>query len=426
MTSKEIIQWLYKHPERIGPHVGFNDLTPLHGEWIRNIVFGDDDYTLMAHRAAFKSSIMAIAIALLMVLFPTLNIIFIRKADSDVSEMMRMVLKILDSQLFKDIVRILYQTELQIVESSSDKISTNLWTSPMGSPQLLGLGIGSSITGKHCEVLITDDICNVKDRISQAERERTKLAFMEMQNICNRGGRIISLGTKWHKEDVFTLMRNIHTYDCYSTGLMTPEQIQQKREQMSPSLFACNYELKIIADENALFGPANWLPPSESNAIHGGKAHIDAAYDGEDYTAYTILKKDGDRFIGYGKIWRKHVDQCLNEIDALHTMYEAGSIANETNADKGYLAKELKARGHQVNTYQEHQNKYLKIATILRKYWKQIYWIDETDPEYISQILDYTEDAAHDDAPDSCASLLRAMSGEVKANTSSYLIGGVL
>lgn len=426
MTSKEIIQWLYKHPERIGPHVGFNDLTPLHGEWIRNIVFGDDDYTLMAHRAAFKSSIMAIAIALLMVLFPTLNIIFIRKADSDVSEMMRMVLKILDSQLFKDIVRILYQTELQIVESSSDKISTNLWTSPMGSPQLLGLGIGSSITGKHCEVLITDDICNVKDRISQAERERTKLAFMEMQNICNRGGRIISLGTKWHKEDVFTLMRNIHTYDCYSTGLMTPEQIQQKREQMSPSLFACNYELKIIADENALFGPANWLPPSESNAIHGGKAHIDAAYDGEDYTAYTILKKDGDRFIGYGKIWRKHVDQCLNEIDALHDLYEAGSIANETNADKGYLAKELKARGHQVNTYQEHQNKYLKIATILRKYWKQIYWIDETDPEYISQILDYTEDAAHDDAPDSCASLLRAMSGEVKVNTSSYLIGGVL
>ena len=426
MTSKEIIQWLYKHPEKIGPHVGFNDLTPLHGEWIRNIVFGDDDYTLMAHRAAFKSSIMAIAIALLMVLFPTLNIIFIRKADSDVSEMMRMVLKILDSQLFKDIVRILYQTDLQIVESSSDKISTNLWTSPMGSPQLLGLGIGSSITGKHCEVLITDDICNVKDRISQAERERTKLAFMEMQNICNRGGRIISLGTKWHKEDVFTLMRNIHTYDCYSTGLMTPEQIQQKREQMSPSLFACNYELKIIADENALFGSANWLPPSESNAIHGGKAHIDAAYDGEDYTAYTILKKDGDRFIGYGKIWRKHVDQCLNEIDALHAMYEAGSIATETNADKGYLAKELKARGHQVNTYQEHQNKYLKIATILRKYWKQIYWIDETDPEYISQILDYTEDAAHDDAPDSCASLLRAMSGEVKVNTSSYLIGGVL
>lgn len=426
MTSKEIIQWLYKHPERIGPHVGFNDLTPLHGEWIRNIVFGDDDYTLMAHRAAFKSSIMAIAIALLMVLFPTLNIIFIRKADSDVSEMMRMVLKILDSQLFKDIVRILYQTELQIVESSSDKISTNLWTSPMGSPQLLGLGIGSSITGKHCEVLITDDICNVKDRISQAERERTKLAFMEMQNICNRGGRIISLGTKWHKEDVFTLMRNIHTYDCYSTGLMTPEQIQQKREQMSPSLFACNYELKIIADENALFGPANWLPPSESNAIHGGKAHIDAAYDGEDFTAYTILKKDGDRYIGYGKIWRKHVDQCLNEIDALHDMYEAGSIATETNADKGYLAKELKIRGHQVNTYQEHQNKYLKIATILRKHWKQIYWIDETDPEYISQILDYTEDAAHDDAPDSCASLLRAMAGEVKANTSSYLIGGVL
>ena len=426
MTNKELIQWLYKTPEKIGPLVGFNDLTPLHGEWIRNIVFGDDDYTLMAHRAAYKSSIMSIAIGLLMVLRPTINIIFIRKADSDVNEMMRMVLKILESDFFQDIVQILYGTELKIAESSLDKISTNLWTSPMGAPQLLGLGIGSSITGKHCELLITDDICNIKDRTSQAERERTKIAFMEMQNVCNRGGRIISLGTKWHKDDVFTLMRNIHSYDCYTTGLMTKEQIQQKRSQMTPSLFACNYELKIIADENALFTNAIWLPASESERIYGGRAHVDAAYDGEDFTAYTILKKESDGgYVGYGKIWRKHVDQCLDEIEALHGMYKAGSISCETNADKGYLAKELRARGFETHSYAEHQNKFIKISTILRKHWKNIRWIDDTDPEYISQILDYTEDATHDDAPDSAASLLRTMENGAKANTNSYLRGGI-
>ena len=49
-------------------------------------------------------------------------------------------------------------------------------------------------------------------------------------------------------------------------------------------------------------------------------------------------------------------------------------------------------------------NKYVKITTHLYKHWKSIYWFD-TDPEYLNQILDYTEDAEHDDAPDSAASL---------------------
>ena len=54
-------------------------------------------------------------------------------------------------------------------------------------------------------------------------------------------------------------------------------------------------------------------------------------------------------------------------------------------------------------------NKYVKISTYLRKNWKNITWLDETDPEYINEILDYSEFADHDDSPDSAASLLRYM-----------------
>jgi hypothetical protein len=52
-------------------------------------------------------------------------------------------------------------------------------------------------------------------------------------------------------------------------------------------------------------------------------------------------------------------------------------------------------------------NKYVKISTFLLKEWKNIYWLDDTDPEYIDQILGYNVHAKHDDAPDSIASLLR-------------------
>ena len=91
MESREEIaraQGILQQPEVFGHEVGFTDLTRLHGEWIWEMVFGKEDYTLQAHRGSYKSSCLAIAIALRMVIFRRENIIFLRKADNDVSEML--------------------------------------------------------------------------------------------------------------------------------------------------------------------------------------------------------------------------------------------------------------------------------------------------------------------------------------------------
>ena len=92
---------------------------------------------------------------------------------------------------------------------------------------------GTSITGKHFDRIFTDDIINVQDRISRAERERIKIVYQELQNIRNRGGRIFNTLTPWHKDDASSLMPSPKIFDCYSTGLMTAEQIQQKKDSMS-------------------------------------------------------------------------------------------------------------------------------------------------------------------------------------------------
>jgi hypothetical protein len=82
-------------------------------------------------------------------------------------------------------------------------------------------------------------------------------------------------------------------------------------------------------------------------------------------------------------------------------------LYNEKNADKGYLAKKI---SKPVNTYHESMNKYIKISTYLRNRWSDIIFISGTSKEYINQILDYNENADHDDAPDSLASLVRQIS----------------
>lgn len=413
--KRKYLNLIKTNPVVFGNLVGFTDLTGIHNDWLKSFLFEKGDQTLLAHRGSFKTTTLAIAIALLMVLFPNKNIIFLRKTDTDVVEIILQVAKVLSSKYFKTLVFALYGVELVLLKETTTEIDTNLKTSSRGTSQLLGMGIYASLTGKHADIVITDDIVNIKDRVSRAEREKTKLQYQELQNVKNRGGRFINTGTPWHKEDAISKMPNVKKFDCYETGLIDKEQRKALQQAMTPSLFAANYELKHIADSESLFTAPTYT--DNTNLIYNGVAHIDAAYGGDDSTAFTIFKEQKDgTLIGYGKKWQKHVDDCIPEILQLHQHYQAGTFYNETNGDKGYLAKHLIERGQYVQKYHEKTNKFIKISSYLRKYWSQIIWLEDTDKEYIAEILDYTENAEHDDAPDSAASLLR----EIK-NTNKWL-----
>lgn len=419
--KRQTLDLLWNNPYKIGHWLGFKDLTELHNEWLRSFLYVNDDQTLLAHRGSYKTTDLSLFLAIHTVINPNENVMFFRKTDDDVTEVMNQTKKILLSPIIGRIVNDIYETDLDIPKANNSEIHTNLCTSAKGVSQIVGLGIGTSITGKHADIVVTDDIVNLKDRISKAERERTKLQYMELQNIKNRGGRFINTGTPWHKEDAISLMPNVKRYDCYSTGLIDRPKLEELRQSMSDSLFAANYELKHIADKDAMFKEPKFT--SDTTLIYNGSAHIDAAYDGEDGTAYTVMKRLSDgSIVAFGKRWDKHVDDCISEIGQHHKRLRAGSVSCEKNADKGYLAKELREKGFSVNTYSEQMNKFIKISTYLRANWKKIYWLEDTDPEYINEILDYSEHADHDDSPDSAASLLRSFEQKTAYNP---ITGGI-
>lgn len=407
--QKRILDLLFDEPYIIGHWVGFKDLTTLHNEWLRSFLYSKDSQTKQAHRGSYKTTTLSLFMALHIIINPEKNILFFRKTDDDVKEVITQVKQILCTGCVREIIRILYGCQLIFDKDTSSEINTNLATSVRGASQILGMGTTGSVTGKHADIVVTDDIVNLKDRISRAEREYIKTFYQELQNVCNRGGRFINTGTPWHKDDAFTLMPNIEKYDCYSTGLIASQKIKELRSSMTPSLFAANYELKHIADKNAMFTEPHFTDDYE--LLFNGISHIDAAYGGDDYTAYSAFKEQPDgTIIGLGKIWQQHVDDCLGEIAAYQEEYRLGTIHCERNGDKGYLAKELRSNGLPCDSYAEKMNKFIKISTYLKANWSRILWLDETDPEYLAQILDYTEQAAHDDAPDSAASLLRILS----------------
>ena len=399
--------WRYR-PAAIGRMIGFKDLTDeLHGKWMQKIIYGDVDYTLQAHRLSYKSSCLSVALAMWCVLNHGKNALFMRKTDTDVIESIAQAQKVMENEAFRHMAEILMDSPVYLTTGNASNMTVSTYDSPRGAEQLVGCGCGGSLTGKHANLIVCDDVVNLQDRISKAEREKTKAIVRELRNIVTRDGRIVFIGTPWHKEDAFSLVAAPERYDCYSTGLISEEKLKNLREAMTASLFAANYELRHIASDDVIFtSPQTGADPALAEQ---GICHIDASYGGEDGTAFTICKKSGGKYYIYGRLWQKHVDDCLPEIIRLRKAFNAGIIYCERNADKGYLAKTLRDKGERADTYHEKTNKFVKITSYLKSEWKNVVFVAGTDAEYINQICDYTENAEHDDAPDSAASIVRKL-----------------
>ena len=333
----DAIQFLLESPIGFGHLLGFKDLRDFHNEWMKDMMLGDKDETLQAHRGSYKTTCVSISLAIIMVLFPHDKIMFMRKTDSDVKEVVLQVKNILISGVMQELTRVIYGYPIGIASVNATSINTTRSSGVKGTSQLIGIGTKSSLTGKHFDRIFTDDIVNVEDRISKAERDHTKLIYQELQNIKNRGGRIFNTGTPWHKDDCFEIMPNPEKWDWKATGLISEEQAEEIKSRMTQSLFAANYELRHIADEEVLFdNPQTGADPS---LVEQGTSHTDAAYWGSDTTAFTIIKRHDDTIYVFGKMWERHVDKCVDQIVMYHEQFHCGKMFNELNADKGYLAK---------------------------------------------------------------------------------------
>jgi hypothetical protein len=277
-------------------------------------------------------------------------------------------------------------------------------------------------------VIIADDIIGLEDRTSRAERESVKEHIRELAaNIIDPGKLTIWLGTKWAQGDGWDVIGEftpIKKYPVEEYNFLPEEEIEEKRRRLTPFLFAVNYSLELMADESLMFQePKRGSFDPESWRAVPVTAHVDCAYGGGDACAMTVMA--GDHMIGF--LHNGHVQGWYEAIAEKYRRYHCREILLETNSDKGYVAKDLRALGLNTRTYAERDNKAIKISTYLYGAWKDLVWDEGTDPEYMEQILDYKPDGGgHDDAPDSAAVLCRERSrggGAASRETLEWLFG---
>lgn len=216
--------------------------------------------------------------------------------------------------------------------------------------------------------------------------------------------------THWLKEfldsdaDVFYL-----TFTIADNPFLSPDFVENLKREYAGTVLYDRYILGLwSASDGALFTTYPSFT-GDLSRMYDGIAHVDAAYGGADGTAFTCGHRVGDTIYLYGRMWKRHVDTVMDVISTETHRLRCSPIYLETNADKGYLGREFQNRGDVVRMYAEHQNKFFKIATSLRKWWPNVVFLEGTDKAYIDQIMSYTEGAEHDDAPDSAACVCRVL-----------------
>jgi len=411
-TTNELIA-IREHPHLLGHLAGKTKLTELHSKWILYVWDTLKERCLQAHRLSYKTTSVIIVGCIWWLLWhPNERIGIVRKAFSDAAEVCATIRNIMKRPVIRELFRTLHGNYPEFQTQREGKLTFTFKKDITPEGNINAFGIDGSLTGKHLDKILLDDFVGPKDRTSKAERERTIFNVQEIRtNIIESGRSAAFIGTPWHKLDAWNILPAPLKFDVYTTKILSEKEIEEKKERTTPSLYTANYELRHKADEGLLFSD-----PSYSKRWlygHGGVvAHLDAAFDGSNTNALTFFGKIKDKegkLQGVGKCYLGHVDNWMDFIVAEYRKRRCRCIYIETNADKGYVAKALKKKGLRVKEYHESMNKHIKITTYLYSKWGDIEWVeDETDIEYMEQIIDYQEKSEPDDAPDSASSLVLA------------------
>lgn len=406
---------LIKCPHRLGWMLGYEQLTEEHSKWIRKFWLNDQDYVIQAHRNSYKTTALIIVGNIWYQLqYPEDTVLLIREESKNAER----TLKTIRNHLYTDCMRYIYEELFGI--KNFDLLKDNADSMVLPTKEQIGIegsldaiGIGTSLTGRHYNRIIADDIITVKDRISKAARDHKKLFIMELENIKTANALLSVSGTPWHREDAFSILPEPDRYPLGTIKIkdLTADKIERIRRRTSASLFAANYMLKHIADKDKIFSDVKYENYNKEWKPFGV---LDPAYSGTNTTALSLFYHMDNKVIVKGWIWEEDVSDLYVKIKEILTNHNYTTLYIEKNADKGLSHQAFQKLGVTSQSYHESENKHQRIISYAKYYWDMIYFTNDCQSEYISQILDYEEGQDPDDAIDSLTGGIRRLKDQLR------------
>jgi phage terminase large subunit-like protein len=137
-------------------------------------------------------------------------------------------------------------------------------------PSVAAFGIGGSVTGTRADLLVCDDVVDVRSLHSKAERRRVADYFANnLMNLLEPDGRFWGLFTPWHHDDLNARLKKNGAYALFSRAVgadfepVWPERwpaeaLRARKEEIGSASFSRGYRLQSVADDDTPIR-ASWI-----------------------------------------------------------------------------------------------------------------------------------------------------------------------
>ncbi|HEY1377642.1 MAG TPA: phage terminase large subunit [Gemmataceae bacterium] len=149
---------------------------------------------------------------------------------------------------------------------------------PVLGPSVAAVGVGAATTGARADLLVCDDIVDVRALRSRADRERVAAYFHEnLVNLLEPDGRLWCLFTPWHADDLNARLKRNPAFALFRRPVgdeLQPvwpakwprEALERRRAEIGAVAFARAYRLVCVPDEAVPIRAAwvrFWTEPAE-------------------------------------------------------------------------------------------------------------------------------------------------------------------
>jgi predicted phage terminase large subunit-like protein len=248
-------------------------------------------------------------------------------------------------------------------------------------PSVTAIGVGAASTGARADLLICDDIVDVKALRSRAERGRVKAAFRDnLLNLLEPTGRFWGLCTPWHRDDLNAELKKNPAFAVFRRAVgedltpVWPERwptaaLEARQAEIGAVSFARGYRLVAMSDETQAI-PLDWVrywdEPREADRVVLAVDPALSTKTSADRSALVVLAKCGPEVRCLAAIARRvSAPSLVTLIEALDAEYGPDVILIEGNGAFSGMAEMMRTStgfGAKVKTVTQSKDKADRVA----------------------------------------------------------------
>lgn len=249
-------------------------------------------------------------------------------------------------------------------------------------PSVASVGVGAAVTGTRADLLVCDDIVDVRSLRSRNDRERVASYFHEnLVNLLEPDGRLWCLFTPWHADDLNARLKRNSQFALLRRPVgenlepVWPEKwptaaLERRRAEIGSVAFARAYRLICVPDEATPIRSAwvqFWIEPKETEFIVLAVDPAVSAGERADASALVTLARTIDNQIHCLEAIARRVQApaLVQLIDDADRRWQPDLILFEANAAfaaVGDLLKRHARFGPKIKCRAQSRDKYSRVS----------------------------------------------------------------